>query len=44
MKVKSGQPFTKLVQDTLVASGVAIPDNIFSAIDTMRERLRDTKP
>jgi hypothetical protein len=31
MKTKSGQPFTNLVRETLVAFGVAISDEIFDA-------------
>jgi hypothetical protein len=43
MKAKGGQSFTELVKETLVAFGVAVPDNILTAIEQMRQRVNTMK-
>lgn len=43
MKTKHGQSFAQLVKDTLLVFGVAVPADILSAIDCMRDRVNIMK-
>jgi hypothetical protein len=43
MKAKGGQSFTELVKEALIAFGVAVPDNILTAIEQMRQRVNTMK-
>jgi hypothetical protein len=43
MKAKGGQSFTELVEETLAAFDVAVPNNILSVIERMRQRVNTMK-
>lgn len=43
IKAKGGQSFTELVKETLVAFDVALPNDILTAIEQMRQRVNTMK-